>query len=133
MILKDYTREQIFNLIEIIKDCAREGRYTISLEDNKLENIQFIDEYNINRNKCIDILFDLEVEDFCYGLQDMKDGIELKDLYVFCPKRELYNIRGLKEEVDIYLKFDVIELQGNEYRVVFSMHKRNKPITYIFK
>ena len=48
MLLKDYSEEQIKNLIEIIKNCARENRYIISLEDNKLENIQFMQEYNIN-------------------------------------------------------------------------------------
>ena len=51
MLLKDYSEEQIKNLIEIIKDCVRENRYTISLEDNKLENIQFMQEYNINEKK----------------------------------------------------------------------------------
>ena len=37
MLLKDYSEEQIRNLIEIIKDCVRENRYNVSLEDNKLE------------------------------------------------------------------------------------------------
>lgn len=133
MLLKYYTREQIKNLVKIIKDCVSEGRYTVSLDDNKMENIQFIEEYNINENKCVDILFNIQYTDFCYGLKNMKDGIVKNDLYVFCPQRELYDIKGKKELIDIYLKFYVIHSQLEEYKVVVSLHKRNKPITYIFK
>lgn len=53
MLLKDYSKEQIRNLVEIIKDCVREDMYTISLEENKAENIQFIEEYNVNEKKSI--------------------------------------------------------------------------------
>lgn len=133
MLLKDYTENQIKNLVEIIKDCVRENRYTISLEDNKIENMQFIEEYNINEKKRIDILFNLDYRDFCYGLQNLKEGIELNYLYVFCVERELYNIEDKKESVDIYLKFNVICDSIQEYYLLVSLHKRNKPITYVFK
>ena len=133
MLLKDYREEQIMNLIESIKDCVRENRYTISLEDNKLENIQFIQEYNINEKKLINILFDLDYKDFCYGLQNLKEGMEQNNLYIFCKQRELYNIIGKKELIDIYLKFSMICNESEEYRMLVSMHKRNKPITYVFK
>ncbi len=133
MILKDYTEEQIKNLVEIIKDCVRENRFTISLEENKMENMQFLEEYNINEKKRIDILFNLDYKNFCYGLQNLKDGIELNDLYVFCIERELYNFEEKKEQVDIYLKFNVVCDKGEEYRLVVSLHKRNKPITYLFR
>lgn len=133
MLLRDYTEEQIKNLVEIIKDCIRENRYTISLEDNKMENIQFIEEYNINENKRIDILFNLEYRDFCYGLQNLKEGMEQNYLYVFCVEKELYNFEDKKENIDIYLKFNVIYDENQEYHLLVSLHKRNKPITYVFK
>ena len=133
MLLKDYSEEQIKNLIETIKDCVRENRFTISLEDNKLENIQFMQEYNINEKKRINILFDLDYKDFCYALQNLKDGVEQNNLYIFCVQRELYNIEDKKEIVDIYLKFNMICNEIEEYRILVSMHKRNKPITYVFK
>ena len=133
MLLKDYSEEQIKNLIESIKDSVRENRYTISLEDNKLENIQFMQEYNINENKRINILFDLDYKDFCYGLQNLKDGAEQNNLYIFCVQRELYNIEDKKELVDIYLKFNIICNESEEDKILVSLHKRNKPITYVFK
>lgn len=64
MLLKDYSKEQIRNLVEIIKDCVREDMYTISLEENKAENIQFIEEYNVNEKKSISILCDIDYKDF---------------------------------------------------------------------
>jgi len=133
VLLKDYNEEQIKNLVEIIKDCVRENRYTISLEDNKIENIQFIEEYNISEKKRIDILFNLDYRDFCYGLQNLKDGIEENNLYVFCVERELYNIEDKKEMIDIYLKFNIMCNEMEQYRLLVSLHKRNKPITYVFK
>jgi len=133
VLLKDYSEEQIKNLIEIIKNCARENRYIISLEDNKLENIQFMQEYNINEKKRINILFNLYYKDFCYGLKNLKDGFEENNLYIFCVQRELYNIEDKKESVDIYLKFNIICNEAEEYRILVSLHKRNKPITYVFK
>lgn len=133
LLLRDYTEDQIKNLVEIIKDCVRENRYTISLEDNKMENIQFIEEYNISEKKRIDILFNLNYRDFCYGLQNLKDGVEENNLYVFCVERELYNIEEEKESIDIYLKFNVLYSEMEEYRLLVSLHKRNKPIEYVFK
>ena len=133
MLLKDYSKEQIRNLVEIIKDCVREDRYTISLEENKAENIQFIEEYNINEKKRISILCDIDYKDFCYGLQNVKNGVEQNDLYVFCLQKELYNVEDKREIVDIYLKFNVICNEVSSSRVLVSLHKRNKPITYLFR
>jgi len=133
LLLKDYSKEQIRNLVEIIKDCVREDMYTVSLEENKAENIQFIEEYNINEKKRISILCDIDYKDFCYGLQNVKNGVEQNDLYVFCLQKELYNVEDKREIVDIYLKFNVICNEVNSSRVLVSLHKRNKPITYLFR
>ncbi|AGF56540.1 MULTISPECIES: hypothetical protein [Clostridium] len=133
MILKDYTEEQIKNLVEIIKECVRENKYTISLDENKMENLQFIEEYNINEKKRISILCDLDYKDFCYGVQNMKNGIEQNDLYVFCRQKELYNIEDKRELIYIYMKFNVIWDEFQEYRVLVSLHKRNKASSFLFK
>lgn len=133
MILKDYTKEMITELISIIKECAVEGRVTVSLEGSRVENIQFIEEYNVNEEKLVDILCGLAEEDFCYGLQNMQGGIVYDDLYIFCPVTELYNIKGKKEIVDIYMRFNIIKSEGGSCRTLISLHKRNKPITYIFR
>jgi UDP-N-acetylglucosamine 2-epimerase len=133
VLLREYSEEQIKSLIEIIKDCVRESRFTISLEDSKIENTQFIEEYNINEKKRMNILYNLDYKDFCYGLQNMRDGVEQNNLYVFCIQKELYNLDNKQELVDIYLKFNIVYNNNSEYYILVSLHKRNKPITYLFK
>ena len=59
LILKDYTKEMITNLIDIIKECALQDKITVSLEGSRVENLQFIEEYNINEEKLVEILSQL--------------------------------------------------------------------------
>lgn len=133
MIIKDYTKEQITRLIDIIKDCAYENQFSICMKENRQENILFIEEFNINENKLIKILTDLKEEDFCYGLKDMADGTKETDYYIFCPNLQLHNIKGNKENVDVYLRVNIIESVESNLRLLLSIHKRNKPISYIFR
>lgn len=109
-----------------------DDRVTVSLEGSRVENMQFIEEYNINEEKIVDMLTGLTEADFCYGLKNMQNGNVCNDLYVFCPVRELYNIKGEKESVDVYMRFNIIETGEGKYRALVSLHKRNKPITYLF-
>ncbi len=132
MILKNYTKEMITSLIIMIKECVMDDRVTVSFEGSRIENMQFIEEYNINEEKIVDILTGLTEADFCYGLKNMQNGNVYNDLYVFCPVRELYNIKGKKESVDVYMRFNMIEIGDGNCRALVSLHKRNKPITYLF-
>lgn len=53
---QNYTREEIENVLNKIKGCVGEDRYTISLNENRQENIDFISEYNIRSHKQREIL-----------------------------------------------------------------------------
>ena len=75
----------------------------------------------------------IKVEDFCHTLQNTKPGYEYEVLYVFVPQIELYNADGEEETVDIYTKFNVIDLPAGNRTVVISFHRRNKPIDYLFR
>lgn len=41
-----YSYEQIEILLRTIQDCIRENRYIIAKNENRQENIDFINEYN---------------------------------------------------------------------------------------
>jgi hypothetical protein len=71
-------------------------------------------------------------EDFCHTLQNTNLGFEHEVLYVFCPRVMLFNFEDNEELVDIYIKFNIIDLNGGKRVVVISFHKRNKPIDYLF-
>ena len=130
---QNYTKEEIEEVLNKIKKCVSLGKYTISQNDKRQENINFINEYNIRSDKQKSILMQIRVEDFCHTLQNTNLGYEYEVLYVFVPQVELFNADGDAETVDIYTKFNVIDLPTGKLTVVISFHKRNKPIDYLFR
>jgi len=130
---QDYTQEQVAAILESIQDCVRENRFYISKNENRQENIAFINEYNLTSNKQKAILLKIEPEDFCHTLQNTNLGFEHEVLYVFCPQVMLTNFEGIEEMVDVYTKFNVINISEGKRVVVISFHRRNKQLDYIFR
>lgn len=131
---QDYTREEVEVILNKIKDCINDNQYIISQNQNRAENVQFINEYRLDEKKRKEILLSIEVDDFCHSLNNINPGYEHEVLYVFCPQRNLFDIFGEEEFVDIYTKFNIIEYKIDKKRVVtISFHKRNKPIDYLFR
>ena len=130
---QNYSKQEIDEILDKVKNCVYNNRYTISLNDNRQENIDFINEYNIYSNKQKKILLQLEVEDFCHSLQNTKPGYEYEVLYVFVPQINLFNAEGMEEKVDIYIKINIIDMSNGSRTVVISFHKRNKAINYLFR
>ncbi len=130
---QSYSREEIEAVLIRIKSCVEKGRYVISLNENRQENIDFINEYNIRSDKQRSILMQIQVEDFCHTLQNTKLGFEYEVLYVFVPQVQLFNADGEEETVDVYTKFNIIDSSSGTRTVVISFHKRNKPIDYLFR
>jgi hypothetical protein len=125
---QNYTREQIVTALQAIQDCVRENRFIISQNENRQENIDFINEYNLSSKKQVEILLKITPEDFCHTLQNIKLGFEHEVLYVFCPRIVLFNFEGNAAKVDVYTKFNIIDLSKGQRVIVISFHKRNKPI-----
>ena len=130
---QDYTREEIDAVLAKIKVCVKNNRYTISMNDNRQENIDFINEYNIRSDRQKSILMQISTNDFCHSLQNTKIGFEYEVLYVFVPQVQIFNADGEKETVDVYTKFNVIDLPSGSRTIVISFHGRNKPIDYLFR
>lgn len=130
---QNYTSEQIDAILDKIKDCVVNNKYTIALNENRQENVDFINEYNIRSDKQKSILLQLRTEDFCHTLQNTKIGFEYEVLYVFVPQVQLFNADGEEETVDIYTKFNVIDMSNGGRTIVISFHKPNKPIDYLFR
>jgi hypothetical protein len=128
-----YTKEEVEVILKKIKECINDNCYTISINGNRKENINFINEYRLDTKKQKDILLSIEVTDFCHSLNNINPGFEHEVLYVFCPQRVLFNIFGEEESVDIYTKFNIIESVDKKRVITISFHKRNKPIQYLFK
>ncbi len=130
---QNYTREDIDLILAKIKSCVENNRYTIALNENRKENIDFINEYNIRSDKQRSILMQIKTKDFCHSLQNTKLGYEYEVLYVFVPQVQLFNAEGEEETVDVYTKFNIIDLPSGSRAVVVSFHKKNKPVEYLFR
>lgn len=130
---QNYSKEQIEAILVKIHECVRINRFTISRNDNRQENIDFINEYNLRSDKQASILLQIHAEDFCNSLQNTNTGYEHEILYVFVPQVQLFNSAGEEETVDVYTKFNIIDMPGGSRTIVISFHKRNKPIDYLFR
>ncbi len=126
---QNYTRKEIDDILAKIKCCIKNNRYVISQNENRQENINFINEYNININKQKSILMQIKTEDFCHSLKNTNPKYSYEILYVFVPQAQLFNSDGEEETVDIYTKFNIIDTRT----IVISFHKRNKPVDYLFR
>lgn len=130
---QNYTRKEIDEILSKIKSCIENDHYTIAQNENRQENIAFINEYNIRSDKQKSILMQIKTDDFCHSLKNTKLGYEYEVLYVFVPQVHLFNSLGEKELVDVYTKFNVIDMPSGNRVVVISFHKKNKPIDYLFR
>lgn len=129
----NYSRYQVDEIIRKIKNCVINNKYIISVNKNRKENTDFINEYNIRKNKQKKILLDICADDFCGSVQNIKKGYEYETLFVFVPVVNMYDAFGNSEKIEIYTKFNIINQGKENQTIVISFHKKNKPIDYVFK
>lgn len=129
----DFTPKEIEKYIDNIRNLIIEGKYTVSKNEHRQENIDFIESYRIDSKKEKIILLNLKYDDFCYAVDNTKKGFSHEKLYVFCKEYELDNWGDL-EKVKIYIKINITETRKDEeIMIVVSFHKVNRPIKYLFK
>lgn len=130
---QNYAKEEVAAILQRIQDCVRGGKYTIAKNENRQENLDLIREYNLTSEKLRRILLQIGTEDFCHSLQNTNIGYEYETLYVFCPQVTLFNLDNEEKLIDIYTKFNIIDMEAGSRVVVISFHERNKPIDYLFR
>jgi len=130
---QNYSRDQIEAVLHTIHDCVTRGHFGIAQNENRKENLDFIQNYNLNYARQKDILLKIEPEDFCHTLKNTKIGYEHEILYVFCPQMALFNFEGEEEQVDIYIKLNIVKYDAGTRIITISFHKKNKPAYYLFK
>ena len=130
---QNYTKEQISAVLQKIQECVSSGKYSVAQKEYRAENVALIREYNLTTEKQRRILIQIEIEDFCHSLQNIKPGYEHEVLYVFCSQVILFNLDDVEKQLDLYTKFNVIDLPTGSRVVVISFHEINKPIDYLFR
>ena len=130
---RNYTREEIDKVLMKIQECIQNDNYTISLNDKRQENIDFINEYNIRSTKQKAILLQIQTDDFCYTLNNKNVGYEHEILYVFAPKVDLFGADGMQTTINVYIKINIIDTTNGNRVVVISFHPCKKKIEHLFR
>lgn len=129
----NFTPEEIKEYLSKLRKLIINDKYSIEQNKNRKENIEFIEDYKITTKKEKQILLGLEIDDFCYAVSNTNKGYEHEILYIFCKFHEL-DFWGTLENVEIYIKINMTQTwKGDDYAIIISLHKRNKPIRYLFK
>ncbi|KXG44521.1 hypothetical protein TEPIDINF_002078 [Tepidibacillus infernus] len=129
----DFTPDEIKMYLEKFRKAILDGKYIISKNQNRHENINFIEDYRIDTKKEKEILLGIQYDDFCYAVDNEKEEFAHEKLYIFSKCHEL-DYWGTLESVDIYIKINMTQTRkGDDFTIVVSFHKRNKPIKYLFK
>ena len=129
----NFSPDDIKTYLVKFRKCVLEGKYSISKNENRQENIDFIEEYKINTKKEREIFLGIQFDDFCYAVENDKIEYAHEVLYVFCKQQEL-DFWGTLELLDIYIKVNMIEARNSDLiAFVVSFHRRNFEVTYLFK
>lgn len=129
----NFSPDDIKHYLDMLRKCVLEGRYSIARNENRQENMNFIEDYKINSKREKEILLGLQFDDFCYAVENEKTDYAHEILYVFCKQHEL-DFWGELENVEIYIKVNMIEMRNGDPRAfVVSFHKRNFEIAYLFR
>lgn len=100
---QQYTFQDIEDVLKIVKECVSQGRYSVSVNSKRQENIDFIRRYNIRDSMQRDILMRLTAKDFCHSLKNIKVEYGDEVLYVFVPTERFIDATGAEVDVDIYI------------------------------
>jgi hypothetical protein len=128
----DFTKREIAQYLEDVHEHVLQGKYSIAINDNRRENINFIEDYKIDTKKEKEILLSLTYKNFCYAIDNKKEEYSHETLYVFCIKREL-DYWGELKEIDIFIKMNLTNTNNGSYLFIVSFHKSNRPIKYLFQ
>ncbi len=128
----DITQEEIDTYINNFRIMINNRKYIISMNSNRKENEVFMNDYKITIKKAEEMLLEVKTEDFCYAVDNKNIDYEHEKLYIFCRSFTL-NKQATEEVVEVYMKLNVTKSKSKEdYLVIISFHKRNKPIKKLF-
>ena len=120
------TKQEIGGFLEKFKTLVKNRKFIITQNDKRMDNRQFIQKYHLNHKKQMQMLLEIQINDFCYSVDNDKNSNER--LYVFLKEYDLDNWGALKK-LEIYIK---IVIKSEDYTVIISFHEPQKSIKKLF-
>lgn len=124
----EVTKEEIEILLKKIKKNITTNGYLVL--SNRGKNIEFCKNYAINSKILKNIINKLTVEDFSLILPNEHLGYENEKLYVFAPKLKLIDLKGQRQDMQVYLKINYIEVKRTA--IIVSFHEALHNLEYMF-
>ena len=122
----NHTKEEIEEYLKIVKRSIKSDKFLVCTTQKNEKNRKFIETYKLDKNKQKQMLMELEVNDFCYSVDNYNNSLER--LYLFCREYVLNNW-GTIENVEVYIK---IARKQNDFIVIISFHRPEKNIKKLF-
>lgn len=113
------TDDEITEYLDNIKRCIEENENNLIIANNRDINLKFMVKYNLNKQKVIEILKELNKEDFEEKVINKHKEYSNELLYIFSKKLELTDYLGIKRMVTIYIKFNLLKQRV----IVISFHE----------
>ncbi len=129
---------KIEDVLERIRVCVDKGRFTVDTPE-RLKNEDFLRKYLIKPSDRFTLLNSLTAKHYCESILDRKKDLNIYDeiMYVFGLKKKLkLKLENGKEEtVEIYIKTQFFKMKNdnNDYTLLISFHKAEKPLRYMFE
>ncbi len=124
----EVTKEEVEILLQKIKKNIITNGYLVL--SNRGKNMEFCKKFAINSKILKNIISKLTVEDFSSVLFNEHPGYENEKLYVFAPKLKLVDLKGQRQDMQVYLKINYIEVKRTA--IVVSFHEALHNLEYMF-
>lgn len=122
----NHTKLEIEKYLETVKKSIERDKFIVCNTVKNLKNQLFIQKYKLDSNRQKQMLIELEVNDFCYSVDNYNNPQER--LYIFCREYELNNW-GTIEKVEVYIK---IAVKKDDFIIIVSFHNPEKKIERLF-
>lgn len=119
--------DSVSEILSTIKESVSKGKYFISLNKNRGENIAFRNKYELSSKDQKQIILNLTEEDYEKSVSNYKEEYENEKLHIFGPILNLKNEEGKSKKVQVYIKFNIIKDNDNLV-VVVSFHEARRPM-----
>ncbi|WP_270839342.1 hypothetical protein [Peptacetobacter hiranonis] len=119
--------DSVSEILSTIKESVSKGKYFISLNKNRGNNIAFRNKYELSSKDQKQIILNLTKDDYEKSVNNYKEGYENEKLHIFGPILNLKNEEGKSKKVQVYIKFNIIKDNDNLV-VVVSFHEARRPM-----
>lgn len=134
--MKDvYTIEEIECVLEKLRKCIEQGRYSFQSKDGKerSKNENFLNAYIADATTRLSRIKSLRADEFSHAIDDNSIKNNGGKLYVFSNKATVCRRSDYKSlSIEIYIKFKIVEKCSGQAGLIISFHEAEGSLELYF-